>query len=286
MGSTWNVDMKCRDTMSRFGKSKCGPKCCSAAWMCDERREARNATTYAATTAREDREESDSGDEQGSTVPESVPAAAVPESVPAAPAVRPMPERRRRNPDHTPKCGRCCPSCDTSSHNHRRPLQFLTVGAIREQMGRLEGPLTLGEIADFYKVDVTQLIRWSTAAFVPEDLLGAPRCGCCFVQRSTFTYSGSDVTAPRDDTNVERSHLRCTAHYRGHELQRLMNQTAVWGTAGQTPTLGFWGRARADGGELGPDTAVTARCRRWRYRGHRRLRFPWCSWSGTYGRTK
>ena len=83
----------------------------------------------------------------------------------------------------------------------------MTIKDIREQMGRPEGTLTLGEIAACYKLDVTQLIRWSPAAFVPEDLLDAPKCSCCFVQRESFGYSGYEVSACRTDKNLEARHL-------------------------------------------------------------------------------
>lgn len=71
---------------------------------------------------------------------------------------------------------------------------------IREQMGRPE----LGEIAAFYKLDMTQLIRWSTAAFVPEDLPSAPNDSCCFVQRESFGHLGYDVSADRTDKEAHQ----------------------------------------------------------------------------------
>jgi len=260
LGSTNNVDMKCRDTMTRFGGNKCGPKCCSSGW----KRCAAGSAGSADTTARAEEREGGNGElELAPMVDDDVEHRTVQVPAPAAAAraaqggTLPLPERLIWDPAHTPRCGRCCPLCDTPSHNHRRPLQFMTVEAIREQMGRPEGPLTLGEIADFYKIDVTHLIRWSTAAFVPSDLNGAPKCSCCFVQRATFTYSGYDVSAERKDKHLEARHLKCTKGNRQHELQRLLTHAAVCETAAQAPTLGLWGRAQDVGGVLGADTCVT-----------------------------
>ena len=112
-------------------------------------------------------------------------------------AATPPPPRRIR--DHSkgckaPRCCLCCPLCDTASHNYRLPLQFLTIEAIRHQMGRPEGALTPCEIAAFYKMSLQLLICWSTAAVTPEDLLGAPQCSCPFVQWGTCGYPGFEVS--------------------------------------------------------------------------------------------
>ncbi len=117
-------------------------------------------------------------------------------------------------------------------------------------------PLTLGCVADFYKVDVAQVTRFSTAAFSPDDLWIAPAvvgaaaaaaaCNCKWLQRGIFGFSGHDVTSPREEKGVEdaaSSLFRCSAGNPAHEIQRLYNYVCVWETAANVPTLGLWGTA-------------------------------------------
>ncbi len=266
LGSTFNVDMKMRDLMVRFGGHVCGDGCCSAVWTLDRRPRAAVARAAAGAAAADaDGDEPEPGADGDEQEPElealrdsdgeeepaaaSGPGPAVPEAATA------LPPRRIRDARKAPRCGRCCPLCDTASHNYRRPLQFLTIEAIRQQMGRPEGALTLREIADFYKISLQQLIRWSTAAFTPDDLLGAPKCSCPFVQRGTFGYTGSDVTSPRKEKHVHAKHLHCSRGNPYHKRQRLLTHVAVAETAGQSPTLGLW--ATEGSGLLRGETCVT-----------------------------
>ena len=156
LGSTFNVDMKMRDLMVLFGGHVCGDGCCSAVWTLDRRPRAAAARVAAGAAAEDadgDEQESelealrDSDGEEEPTAA-SGPGPAVPE------AATPLPPRRIRDARKARRFGRCCPLCNTASHNYRRPLQFLTIEAIRQQMGRPERALTLREIADFYRISL------------------------------------------------------------------------------------------------------------------------------------
>ncbi len=140
-----------------------------------------------------------------------------------------------------------------TAHNHYRYLTFLGLAEIKEQMHWKEGsaPLTLGCIAEFYKMDVAQLIRFSTAAFSPDDLWRGGVCNCKWLQRAMFGFSGHDVTSPREEKSTEdAASFRCSAGNPAHEIQRLYNFVCVWETVANVPTLGLWGTAA----DFSPDT--------------------------------
>ena len=138
-----------------------------------------------------------------------------------------MPKRRKRCDKQASqaRCGKVCPACNLTAHNHYRYLSFLDLAEIKAQMhwNLKEGsaPLTLGCVAEFYKMDVAQIIRFSTAAFSPVDLWIAPAgvgaataavCNCKWLQRGMFGFSGHDVTSPREEKKVEdAASFRCSA---------------------------------------------------------------------------
>ena len=147
MGSTFNVDMKLRDLMVQFGGHVCGDGCCSAVWTIDRWPRAAAARVAAgAADVHADGDEPHPGADPDEPEPElealrdsnseeeptaaSGPGPAVPE------VATPLPPRRIRDARNlgrkAPRCGRCCPLCDTASHNYRRPLQFLTIEATIE----------------------------------------------------------------------------------------------------------------------------------------------------------
>ena len=118
--------------------------------------------------------------------------------------------KRRRHCDKQPQaqCGKVCPACDVSAHNHYRYISFLSLERIKVQMHWREEstPLTLGVVAEFYKMTVDQVIRYSCAAFLPDDLRTAdvgPGCNCKWLQKGMFGYSGQDITSPRDEKVLE-----------------------------------------------------------------------------------
>ena len=159
-GSTVHLDMKCRNTMLRWGCRSCKDKCCSATFQ-DEWGESPEQECPL--------ENPEALLEDGHDVTRSEAAA------PPAAAQQALPPRKTPVAGAVPKCGGCCPMCDTPSHNARRPLDFLTLDTIYEHMGVPRGTsLTLGAIAKFYKMNPRQLISWSTAAFHPSDLHGNP----------------------------------------------------------------------------------------------------------------
>ena len=164
--------------------------------------------------------------------------------------------KRRRHCDKQPQaqCGKVCPACDVRAHNHYRYLSFLSLEEIKVQMHWEEGsaPLTLGIVAEFYKMTADQVIRYSCAAFLPDDLRTAydagpsspAGCNCKWLQKGMFGYSGHDVTSPRDDKVFEDPNsFRCSASNPAHEAQRLLNFVCVWETVANVPTLGLWGAA-------------------------------------------
>ena len=119
--------------------------------------------------------------------------------------------------------------------------------------------LTLGMIAEFYKMSVQQLILWSTAAMCPDDLLGTPTCNCLFVQPDSWMYTGQDITSERKDTSA----FACSARSQRHQRQRLLTYVCTCETAAQAQTLGLWGWA----GQLSSDTSQWTTT----------LLFGWCS---------
>jgi ubiquinone/menaquinone biosynthesis C-methylase UbiE len=51
------------------------------------------------------------------------------------------------------RCGKVCPACNLTGHNHYRYLTFLGLPEIKAQMHWNSAPLTLRCVADFYKMD-------------------------------------------------------------------------------------------------------------------------------------
>jgi hypothetical protein len=92
-----------------------------------------------------------------------------------------LPHRVRQvPPGSVDTCGLCCPQCDCKSHNERRPLACRTLSDILKEMGREpsdKSPITLREIASFYRMSVDQLKRYSCVGYVgPQDLSRSPSC--------------------------------------------------------------------------------------------------------------
>jgi hypothetical protein len=169
-----------------------------------------------------------------------------------------MPKRRMRCDKQASqaRCGKLCPACNVTAHNHYRYLSLLGLAEIKAQMHWKEGraPLTLSCVAEFYKMNVNQVVRFSTAAFSPDGLWRAPAgvgavtaaaaCNCKWLQRDMFGFSGHDVTCPREDKLIEdAASFQCSAGNPAHEKQRLYNYVCVWETVGNVPTLGLWGTA-------------------------------------------
>ena len=202
-----NVDMKCLKASFGFGTGPCQPNCLSRCFVAELT--AGPCSTHAG-----------------------------------------MP-KRRRHCDKQPQaqCGKVCPACDVSAHNHYRYISFLSLEGIKVQMHWREEstPLTLGVVAEFYKMTVDQVIRYSCAAFLPDDLRTAdvgPGCNCKWLQKGMFGYSGQDVTSPREEKVLEDpKSFRCSASNPAHEVQRLYNYVCVWETVANVPTLGLWGTA-------------------------------------------
>jgi hypothetical protein len=173
---SYNVDMECIKASLAFGTSPCKATCLSKAFVVDP------AATASSTH-------------------------------------KGMPKRRKHCDKQAAQaqCGKVCPACNVTAHNHYRYLSFLGLAETKEQMHWKEGstPLTLGCVAEFYKMDVAQVIRFSTAAFSPDDLWIAPAgvgaataatvCNCKWLQRGMFGFSGHDVTSPREEKGVEDS---------------------------------------------------------------------------------
>ena len=267
IGSTYHLDMKCQKTMLRWGGCVCRENCLSRMYgaSAGDARAADEPSLRGGRLAAPVEEGCDSdaeaapfGEDDGF-----VPGEAADEHLlrpgqaqagPAAATSQARPARRVPIPGAEPKCGKCCPCCDTPSHNHRRPLQFMELPAIVAQMGLQAGsPVTLGQVADYYKISVAQLVRWSTSAFRPDDLAGGPRCSCPFVQRETFGYTGFDITIPRRDDRVEARTLRCSVGNAAHQRQRLLTTICACETAAQAPTLGLWKKPQ----DLSADTILT-----------------------------
>lgn len=141
-------------------------------------------------------------------------------------AATPLQPKRTRDPHKEPMCGRCWPLCDKASHNYRWPLQFLTIAeAISQQMGSPEGVLTLQEIAEFYKMSLHQLTRWSMATFTPDDLLGTSMCSCPGAARHVWllVHRGRVLL----EKHVLAKHVHCSRSDPCHKHQRLLTQVAV-----------------------------------------------------------
>jgi hypothetical protein len=72
-----------------------------------------------------------------------------------------MPKRRQHCDKQPPaQCGKVCPACDVRAHNHYRYLSFLSLEEIKAQIHWKGGsaPLTIGIVADFYKMTADQVI--------------------------------------------------------------------------------------------------------------------------------
>jgi hypothetical protein len=213
LDSSYNVDMKCLKASFGFGTGPCQPNCISRCFVSDLTAGS-SGSTHAG-----------------------------------------MPKRRRHCDKQPPaQCGKVCPACDVRAHNHYRYLSFLSLEEIKVQIHWKGGsaPLTLGIVADFYKMTADQVIRYSCAAFLPEDLRTAydagpsspAGCNCQWLQKGMFGYSGQDVTSPRNDKVLEDPNsFRCSASNPAHENQRLLNYVCVWETVANVPTLGLWGAA-------------------------------------------
>ena len=165
---SFNVDMKCLKACLAFGTGPCQPTCISRFFVADLDQDA------------------------------------TPSSTPAG-----MPKRRKlcdKQPFKT-QCGRVCPACNVAAHNHYRYLSYLDLDAVKAQMHWNEGstPLTLGCVAEFFKMNVNQVINFSTAAFSPDDATAAvgAGCNCKWLKRGMFGYSGHDVTCAREDKSIE-----------------------------------------------------------------------------------
>ena len=205
LDSSFNVDMKCLKNSFGFGTSPCHATCLSRAFVADH--------------------------------------AAAPSSSHTG-----MPIRRKRcDKQPPPACGKICPACDVTAHNHYRYLSFLDLAEVKVQMHWKEGsaPLTIGDVAKFFRMSVGQVIRFSTAAFSPGSCATAAvgaGCNCKWVQRGMFGYSGQDITSPREEKLIEDpACFRCSAGNAAHESQRLFNYVCVWETVANVPTLGLWG---------------------------------------------
>ena len=124
LGSTFNVDMKMRDLMVRFGPKACGDGCCSAVWIRDRRpRGAAAARLAAAASAASDSEEAEEAaaeadgaepepepplegfmDSDSEEEPSAAPGPAVPE------AATPLPPRMTRVHPRLPGAAEAAPS--------------------------------------------------------------------------------------------------------------------------------------------------------------------------------
>ena len=139
-------------------------------------------------------------------------------------------------------CG--CVFCDVPTCNEYNFLGHLTLQQILEHMDwPADKPLLLKDVADFYRISLSQLTRWSCSSYTEADRtaqLPKRPCKCHWTRAATFGGTQFDVTKPRKAKILEDPFAHaCSAGDKDHNRQHLLLGSVTWETRGQVPTLGL-----------------------------------------------